>query len=91
MQSVIQQEKACYICGALGVHDHHIFGAYNRKKSEKYGLKVWLCPPHHNMSDEGVHFNKSLDLRLKREAQRYYEANIGTRADFIREFGKSVL
>lgn len=41
------------------------------------------------MSKDGVHFNRELDLKFKRIAQTYYEENIGTRADFIIEFGKS--
>ena len=93
MESVIQTEKQCYACGTtLNLHDHHIiYGTSNRKKSEKYGLKVWLCAYHHNMSNEGVHFNKSLDLALKTKAQTYYEKHYGSREDFIREFGRSWL
>ena len=91
MKSILQNEKRCYICGRPdGLHDHHIFGAANRKWSEKYGLKVWLCAPHHNMSDAGVHFNKALDIQLKQIAQRAYEAERG-HDDFMKIFGKSYL
>ena len=41
--------------------------------SEKNGFKVFLCGHHHNLSDEGVHFNKELDLELKRECQMKFE------------------
>lgn len=93
MESVLQEIKECYVCSTTtNLHDHHVlFGTSNRKKSEKYGLKVWLCAYHHNMSNEGVHFNKMLDRALKLKAQAYYEEHIGTREDFIREFGKSYL
>ena len=93
MKSVLQKHKRCYVCGdTYNLHQHHIFfGTANRKMSEKRGLKVWLCAPHHNASDYGVHFNKCLDNRLKHIAQRYYEENIGSREDFRREFGKSYL
>lgn len=92
MKSVIQKNKECFVCGNPTVHDHHIlYGTANRKKSEKLGLKVWLCPYHHNMSDEGVHFNKQLDQRLKEIAQRYYEENIGSRDSFIQDFGRNYL
>ena len=93
MESVLQKVKECYVCSTTtNLHDHHVlFGTSNRKKSEKYGLKVWLCAYHHNMSNEGVHFNKILDRALKLKAQAYFEENIGTRDDFIREFGKSYL
>lgn len=93
MNTVLQVKKECYACHrTANLHDHHVFyGTANRKKSEKYGLKVWLCPYHHNMSDEGVHFNKALDTRLKQMAQAYFELYIGDRAMFIKEFGKSFL
>lgn len=93
MNTVLQSEKACYVCGTTyNLHSHHVlFGTSNRKKSEKYGLKVWLCAYHHNMSNEGVHFNKALDLKLKTKAQAYYEEHYGTREDFIREFGRNYL
>ena len=39
--------RECFLCGRNGRGDrlerHHIFGAANRKLSEKYGLTVWLC------------------------------------------------
>lgn len=93
MKSVLQNEKKCYVCRTTqNLHDHHIFfGTANRKLSEKRGLKVWLCAAHHNMSNEGVHFNKKLDTLLKMEAQEYYEEHIGSREDFRSEFGKSYL
>lgn len=93
MKTVLQIEKECLVCGtSYNLHDHHIFfGTSNRKQSEKYGLKVWLCARHHNMSSEGVHFNRHLDLKLKKMAQEYYESHYGTREEFRKEFGKSYL
>lgn len=93
MKSVLQKTKKCYVCGTTyGLHDHHIlYGTSNRKQSEKRGLKVWLCGVHHNLSNEGVHFNKDLDNHLKTMAQEYYEEHYGTREDFRKEFGKSYL
>lgn len=93
MKTVLQIEKECLVCGTTyNLHSHHcINGTANRKKSEKYGLKVWLCARHHNMSSEGVHFNRQLDLKIKRMAQKYFEENCGSRDDFRREFGKSFL
>ena len=43
------------------------------------------------MSNEGVHFNKELDLKFKKMAQTYYENHYGTRQEFRTEFGKSYL
>lgn len=81
----------CYLTGSNQVHIHHIFGASNRKRSEKYGFVIPLHPYYHNMSNEGVHFNRELDLKFKRMAQEYFEENHGTRREFISEFGKSYL
>lgn len=93
MISAIQTERECWLCGRTDdLHVHHVFfGTANRKKSDKYLYVVYLCAKHHNMSDEGVHFDKDFDLTLKRFAQRHFEAHHGTRDDFRREFGKSWL
>ena len=93
MESVLQEVKECYVCNTTyNLHDHHIiYGTANRKQSEKYGLKVWLCMYHHTGSNEAVHNNRELDLKLKRIAQEYYEAHYGTRKSFIEIFGKSYL
>ena len=75
MKSIIQEDKECYFCGTtLNLHDHHIFeGTANRKNSEKYGLKVWLCGKHHDLSDDSVHFNPIYMSLLKRIGQLYFE------------------
>ena len=43
------------------------------------------------MSNDGVHFNRELDLKFKRMAQEYYESHYGTRTEFIIEFGRNYL
>jgi hypothetical protein len=80
------------VCGRTDqLHDHHIFfGTANRKKSEEYGLKCWLCYEHHTGS-QGVHFNPELDQKIKVVAQTYFEEHIGDRDVFRLEFGKSWL
>ena len=91
-KSVLQDEKVCWVCGTtLNLHDHHIIYGSRRKQSEIYGLKVWLFARHHNMSNEGVHNDKELDLKLKRMAQEYYEEHYGTRENWINIFGKNYL
>lgn len=92
MKSVIQSEKECFVCKTtLNLHCHHIYGGNpNRRISEKYGLKVYLCQQHHT-GDRGVHFNKDLDLKLKVMAQEYYEAHYGNRNEFINAFGRSYI
>lgn len=91
----LQYNKECYICGATEqLHRHHIFsGTSNRKNSEKYKecCVVWLCYAHHNGSNAGVHFNRQADLKLKRDAQKYFETFLGSRDTFRQIFGKSFL
>lgn len=83
--------KECYITGATtGLHKHHIYGGANRKLSEIYGLYVWLIPKYHNMSNDGVHFNKKLDTELKRLGQMKFEQT-GNREEFVRIFNKNYL
>lgn len=71
---IVEDLKHCLVCGtSFNIHIHHcIYGSANRKKSEKYGLIVPLCAKHHNMSNEGVHFNKELDMKLKQLAQKRF-------------------
>lgn len=93
MKSILQDKKECFITGCTtGLHCHHIFeGTGRRKLSEQYGLKVWLIPELHNMSNKGVHFNKDLDLTIKRAGQIAFESKWGTREDFIKLFGRNYL
>ncbi|RDU22857.1 phosphoenolpyruvate carboxykinase [Anaerosacchariphilus polymeriproducens] len=83
----------CFVCDSSPVAIHHIFyGTSNRKKSETYGFLVPLHPYFHTNSDNAIHRgNKQLDLHLKQLAQSYYEENIGTREEFIKEFGRNYL
>lgn len=93
--SVLQEDLGiCYVSKSTNVAIHHIFpGKGRRKLCDKYGFIVALRPDYHNMADYSVHSlpNYGLDLVLKQEAQRYFEAHYGSRSDFIREFGKSYL
>lgn len=104
MKSIIHQEGGtCYLCNMLKLYcthsyteEHHIFyGTANRKKSEKYGLKVRLCKKHHRGditgNREAVHFNKENDLALKQIGQAAFEQRWGSRQKFREEFGRSCL
>ena len=82
-----------YICGNPITEVHHcIHGTANRKVADKYRYIVPLCYEHRR-GDHGVHgkYGSTLDKFLKGTAQKHFEANIGTREDFIRIFGKSWL
>lgn len=83
----------CYITGdskAAGadIHVHHIFGAARKAASEKYGFTVPLRADWHDLASYSIHQDRELDLQYKRACEEYWLANIGTKEEFINEFGK---
>lgn len=99
MSKSIMQKKdgSCYLCKLSGkdwqqyTEEHHVmFGTSDRRLSERYGLKVYLCPEHHRFGSDAVHMNKGNDLILRRAAQ---EAFIKTYPDkdWMEIFGKNYL
>lgn len=90
MNSIIQKEKECYFCGTTSdLHSHHIFEGRNRQNSEKYGLKVYLCSKHHNLSNDSVHFNPIYMNLLKKIGQLYFEKTYDK--EFIKIFKRNYL
>lgn len=86
MKSILHSKAArtCYLCAVLhedfrerrDLEEHHVFGGNpNRKLSERYGLKVYLCPEHHRTGDEAVHRPDKNDnqKRLQAAAQEAFE------------------
>lgn len=98
MQSIIQDGTThCYLCGQNPCGDpldkHHIFGASNRNKSEKYGLFVYI---HHNkchiFGKKAVHANASVNNALKAHAQKIAMQHYNWTVDDFRSiFGKSYI
>ena len=90
--SILQTEKKCYITGRTdNLHLHHIFGGTGKRKiSDENGFTVWLTAEYHNMSDKGVHFNRELDLMLKRECQKKFEET-HSRLEFLKLIGRNYL
>lgn len=87
-------EPRCLICGTtLDLHVHHIYpGSGRREVSDREGCWCYLCARHHNMSDAGVHFNRRLDMELRRDCQRRWERREGAGHDEFRAlFGCSYL
>ena len=82
--------KECVYCGSPYVHMHHIFPGRNRKIADKYNYIIPLCFKHHTGAD-GIHYNRGRALYWMQQAQKHFEMHIGTRRDFINEFGKSYL
>lgn len=94
MKSIMQTDKKCCICDTTqNLHEHHVIhGTANRKMSEKYGLKVWLCQEHHT-GENGVHNNAYLDDELKKQAEIKWLLYDDTRSikEFREIFGKNYL
>ena len=91
-KSIISNDRVCWVCGTpLDLHRHHVYGGPNRGLSEAMGCWVYLCARHHNMSNEGVHFNHDLDVLLKKQTQRRWEEIYGDTEKFRIIFGKSYL
>lgn len=98
MNSILQTERQCYLCGKNGYQDgleeHHIyFGTANRKKSEQYGLKVRLCGNEcHRNGKHSVHKNAKVCRKLQAEAQKiamnYYDWNL---SDWMQIFNKNYI
>lgn len=92
MESLITDNmQECYICGKPRECIHHIFGGTaNRKLSDKYKLVIPLCNEHHNMSNDSVHFNKEMDLNIKKTGQKKFEEK-HSHEEFMKIFGRNWL
>ena len=94
-KSILQVDrKKCFICGrymAYGIHEHHVFGGTaNRKKSDDWGLVIYLCPYHHNASNNSVHFNVTMRDQVQTYAQKKFEERYG-HEKFMEVFHKNYL
>ena len=84
-------DKRCFLCGRNDPSDplerHHILGGTNRKKSEKYGLVVYLCGNRCHRNGRGaVHKNGDQMRRLRRYGQlKAMEEQGWTEEDFRRD------
>lgn len=100
MSKSIMQKKdgTCYLCRKLyngdwiqETEEHHVmFGTADRKLSEHYGLKVYLCLAHHRNSDEAVHKNNYNDKLLKMDAERIFIKHY-SKEKWMEVFGKNYL
>lgn len=87
--------KQCFLCGRNGRGDrlerHHVFGAANRSKSEKYGLVVYLCGDRcHRNGKYSAHQNGQVADYLHRYGQEKCMKEQGwTKEKFVEEFGKN--
>ena len=100
-KSIVQTQKECYICRYLadqqgyygelpsaGLHKHRImFGIANRKKSEHFGLWVYLCVPHHEYGVDAVHSNRDARIFLCQIGQQAFEQKY-SHEKYMQEFGR---
>ena len=97
-KSIVQEDKEnCYLCGMNRnlepLDKHHVYGASNRKHSEKYGLTVYL---HHRkchiFGENSVHVNsevrEQLQAEVQRKAMKHYNWSV---EDFRGVFGRSFI
>ncbi|MBP3753576.1 MAG: hypothetical protein J6I66_01820 [Lachnospiraceae bacterium] len=100
MKSVMhnKEDGTCYLCMMLhsdyqrrvNLEEHHVFMGPNKKNSERYGIKVYLCHEHHTGSKEAVHVNYEVCRRLQAEGQKTFEMAYPNKS-FIKVFGKNYL
>ena len=85
--SMINNQLECYLCGRTGtLHKHHCLHGSRRKKADKYGLIVYLCPEcHMKLHDHGIG-----DRYLQQIAQAHFESKYGHER-YMDEFGKNYL
>ena len=98
-KSIMQTDKSrCYLCGDPANYNdpldkHHVFGGANRRKSERYGLTVYLHHSNcHIFGDFSVHQSAEVKRSIQKTAQQKAMEKYGwSEDDFRREFGKSYL
>ena len=98
VKSILQEDNThCFLCGMNAnlepLDCHHVFGGANRKKSEQYGLKVYL---HHSkchiFGKDSVHQNNKISNKLKAIAQQKAMEHYGWDVETFRSiFGKNYL
>ena len=92
-KSIVEKNPAnrCFICGKCGyLERHHIFGAANKKLSEKYGLTVHLCYECHRDNKLGVHGDAELMRRLHEVGQAAFDKKYG-HGEFEKIFKKNYM
>ena len=82
-KSIIHRKESgfCFLCALLNhdytykqTEEHHVvFGSGQRRLSEEYGLKVYLCPEHHREGPFAPHNNKEIEDMLCRIAQEQFK------------------
>ena len=94
-----KQDGTCYLCILLdgdagfrpALQEHHAMpGTANRKLSEHYGLKVYLCLRHHTEGPDAVHNNIHNQRLIQRKAQEVFEQKY-SHEKWMEVFGRNYL
>ena len=94
-----KRDGTCYLCMLLNydydrrsnLEEHHVMdGNPNRRHSEHYGLKVYLCQQHHRTGPEAVHKNAANMRLLQRKAQEAFEKKY-SHEKWMEVFGQNFL
>jgi len=80
----------CEICGQWGTERHHVYGAANRKHSERWGMVAELCPTCHRTGKHSAHNDYQTSLMLKQKYQAIFEQT-NSREMFMAIFGRNYL
>lgn len=80
--------ERCFLCGIEGqLAHHHLIGGPYRRKSDRLGLIIPLCPRCHHK----VHTQRTPMLQLRRYAELAMLRQGWSREKWIEEFGKDYL
>ena len=100
MKSIMhnKEDGTCFLCMVLNsdyqtrsnLEEHHVFMGPSKKKSERFGIKVYLCHEHHTGSPEAVHVNYDTCRLLQRMGQQAFMEKYPDK-DFMSIFGKNYL
>lgn len=83
-----EENERCHRCGVEGqLSHHHLIGGAYRKKADKLGLVVPLCPKCHEIA----HRDGNVNRQLRRYGQLLMFQRGWTEEQWIEEFGKTYL
>ena len=100
-KSIMHDKKdgTCYLCMLLdgdyrrrsGLQEHHAMpGTANRKLSERYGLKVYLCMWHHTAGPNAAHNDINSRRLIQKRAQEAFE-RIHSHEEWMEAFGRNFI
>lgn len=86
--SIFTDDDKCFVCDSTyQLTWHEIYAGRNRRNSMIYGFCLRMCLTCHEEKQEDIKFNDY----WHRQAQLYWEENIGTRDEFLSVFRRNYL